>query len=137
VTERNQVNVTARRFYKPYGRWERLESRIGVGWPDQYYVLRGVSGWVESKLIPASGARPKEFTLDQLIWGELEVAAGGRWHLLGLRQSEPAEWWLLDPVLARLWYEGEPCEPLVRISGRFPLRETLDYLAPLKKRAIT
>lgn len=131
MTERRQVNHTARRYLAPYGRWLRFENRIGDGgWPDQYYILRGVSGWVESKLIPASGRCPDNFTLLQVIWGEEETAAGGRWHLLGLRESEPAEWWLLDSKLAREWYNGQNVTPLVQISGRFPLREILDYLAP-------
>lgn len=131
MTEKRQVNHTARRYLAPYGRWTRIENRVGDGTPDQHYTLRAVSGWVESKLIPASGACPAEFTRDQLMWGEAETAAGGKWFLLGLRLSAPAEWWLLDAPTARAWFEGRPFEPLVRVSGRFPLREILDRLAPL------
>ncbi len=68
------------------------------------------------------------------MWGECEYAVGGRWHLLGLRLSEPAEWWLMTAPQAREWFDGAAPEPAVRASGRFPLREVLDCLAPLPER---
>jgi hypothetical protein len=84
-----------------------------------------MTGWIESKLIPASGKRPDKFTLEQLMWGEEETVAGGRWHLFGLVQSKPACWVLYDAPRARAWYEGSDVEPIFAISGRFPTRELL------------
>jgi hypothetical protein len=102
--------------------------------PDHYWikkagVLRGISGWIESKLIPSSGMAPSHFTLEQLMWGEEEVACGGKWHLLGLVESRPARWVLYDVYLARMWREGIVNEPLFAISGRFPTREIITELS--------
>jgi hypothetical protein len=44
------------------------------------------------------------------------------------------EWWLLTAPQARAWFEGHAPEPAVRASGRFPLREVLDCLAPLVRK---
>lgn len=130
MTEKNQVHTVARRYLAPFGRFERVDTPLADGWPDVYYVLRGVSGWLEEKVIPSSRRRPNHLTLDQIMWGEAEVRAGGRWHLLG---RCGAEWWLMTAAQCRSWYEGGSTEPIFAVSGRFPLREILDTIAPLRK----
>ena len=136
MTEASQVRRQLRSHLGDYLRLvsfsePQLVRRTGV--PDHYWIgkvgaLRGVSGWIESKLIQPSGVAPVHFTLDQLVWGEHEASFGGRWHLLGLVESKPARWVLYDPMRARLWREGVTNEPLFSISGRFPTREILTVL---------
>lgn len=133
MTEAAQVHKVAARYLAPFGRLVRIENRLTdkLGLPDVYYVLRHVQGWLEEKIVPASGRPPKHFTLDQVQWGEEEIRAGGRWHLLARCDRE---WWLMDVRQARQWWEGAPAVPLIRVTGRFPMREVLDIIAPLKKR---
>lgn len=131
MTEAAQVHKVAYRYMAPFGRMVRVENRLLVGTPDAYYVLRRISGWLEEKIVPKSGRPPKHFTLDQILWGEDEVRSGGRWYLLARCE---AEWWLMDIVQARKWWAGEPAAPSVRMTGRFPTREILDIIAPLKVR---
>lgn len=130
MTESSQVWSVARKYLAPFGRIQRLENRLDVGWPDSVYTLRRVSGWLELKLVPTSGRCPEHFTLDQLTWGELEVAAGGRWHLLARRGRE---WVLYDAVGARAWFDGTENAPLIAQTGRFPLRDILMHIAPLRR----
>ena len=135
MTEKNQVWVVFKRYMAPLGVLQRIES-IGVGIPDVAYCLRTCSGWVELKLGQAEGRRPACLTLDQVLWGEAwAAAAGGLWHLL-VRVDDL--WLLYDAPGARALYEGsEGFEPLVRVRGRFPLRELLDHLAPVQARGMT
>lgn len=134
MTERNQVNKTVGAILRPYGRWQRLEHAHDRGWPDVAYTLLGVSGWAESKLIPTNGKCPEIFTLEQLMWGEAEVKAGGLWHLIGRRESA-GEWWILDVEAARAWYEGVPNFAITLLSSeRFPLAPALELLAPRERR---
>ena len=133
VTEATQVKAVARRYLAPYIRLVAIEGVFAPGVPDFYYCGWGVSGWCEAKLIPTSGRRPDHFTLDQLLWGEAEIAAGGLWHLLG---RSGAYWIMYDALGARAWYEGAAERWLFRISGRFPLREVLDRLAPRDRRIV-
>lgn len=127
MTEANQVHSVASKYLTPFGRFERVDNPLVDGFPDVYYNLFGVSGWVEEKLISLNGKAPDHFTLDQLLWGERETALGGRWFLLG--RCGPA-WVLYDAPGARAWYEGTAERWLFRLTGRFPLREVLDRLAP-------
>jgi hypothetical protein len=139
VTESSQVHAVARRALAPYGIYERIDTPISAGLPDVHYVLRKCAGWVEEKVIPPSGACPDHFTLDQLLWAERYVAAGGRWHLLGLREGHrpteraPSErqWWLLDAASARRWFDGYDPQPTVLGGPHFPKRAVLDAIAPL------
>ena len=130
MTERRQINDVAGRALRPYGVWRRLEHSYEPGWPDATYCLLGATGFVECKLVPASGRCPEEFSLDQLIWGASWFRAGGLWHLLGLRAGE---WWLLTAPQAREWYDTR--EPPAAFAlrghtGAFPVRAMLDVLAP-------
>lgn len=131
MTEAAQVHKVAARYLEPFGRMVRVENSLLVGTPDVYYLLRHVSGWLEEKIVPPSGRPPKHFTLDQVLWGEAEVKAGGRWYLLA--RCGP-EWWLMNIEQARYWWGGGAPEPSVKMTGRFPTREVLDIIAPLKKR---
>lgn len=128
MTEATQVNAVIRRYLGPYGRFIRVEMAITVGVPDWYYRCRGSGGWIEAKLIPKSGRCPATFTRDQLMWGEAETQAGGRWYLLGLR--EPRTWVLYDAKRAREWFEGIDPTPLLTIDGVFQARDVLDVIAP-------
>ena len=129
MTEVYQVNNMVKKYLAPYGRVERIENRLTSGWPDYYLLLRRVPSWLECKLIEPSGKIPDHFTLDQIMWGEAEVRNGGRWHLLA--RCGPA-WWLMDSAGCRSWYQGGPPVPLFSITGRFPVREILDVIAPLE-----
>ena len=132
MTEASQVRAQLRSHVGPLLRLVATSAPVAVAnsdVPDHHWCGRGASGWIESKLIPASGRRPDHFTLGQLMWGEEEVAAGGRWHLLGLVQSAPARWVLYDTVGARAWFEGAADDRwLFSVSGRFPTRELLRAL---------
>jgi len=148
VTEASQVRAALRRHLGPHLRLVPFSEPQAVrrtGVPDHYWIgkagaLRGVSGWIESKLIPANGAAPEHFTLEQEMWGREEVAAGGRWHLLGLVESRPARWVLYDAPRGRAWREGIANDPLLAVSGRFPTREILrefgGALAERERRAV-
>jgi hypothetical protein len=127
MTESNQVNRALREHLGPFGRMLRVEHRLEIGWPDWHYTLRGVSGWIEAKLFPRSGRAPEAFTLDQLIWGEEEIRAGGRWTLLGRRGDE---WVAYDAPGARALFDGRSNAPLFALPGPFPVRAALDVLAP-------
>ena len=129
MTEISQINSIVRRHLAPLGRFIRMESSIIVGLPDWYYVLRGQSGWIEAKLVPPSKRCPSHFTLDQILWGEAEVAAGGRWHLLGLEPRTRA-WMLFDVGQARAWFDGENHDLVAEATGPFPTREIALALAP-------
>lgn len=128
MTERNQVHAVARKYLAPFGRFERVDTPLADGWPDVYYNLRRVSGWIEEKIVEPSGRCPDHLTLEQVMWGEAEVRAGGRWYLLARCGST---WWLMTAAACRVWREGGPAEPIFAIRGRFPTREILDVIAPL------
>lgn len=132
MTEVNQVHTNVRRHLGPYGLWLRFEDKLQLGVPDWHYVSRGNVGWMEAKVVPAAGKCPRHFTLEQLMWGGAYVAAGGRWCLLALVLSEPATWRLYDVLGARAWFDGRPDLWAFSISGRFPTREILDEVAPLR-----
>lgn len=129
MTEATQVWAVCRKHVAPYGRWKRIEDRLEAGVPDVSYTLLrpyGRQGWLELKLFRDENRCPYHFTLEQLMWGEAEEAAGGNWHLLGRCGST---WLMYDVVEARILFEGGQATPCFRISGRFPLRELLLELA--------
>lgn len=132
MTERNQVNEMVKRHLGPLGRFVRIENPINPGTPDWHYVLRGVSGWLEDKLIPPSRRCPGAFTLDQLLWGEAETAARGRWHLLGL-EPRTRTWMLFDAAQARAWYENRDHDLVVEETGPFPTKAIAQALAPWRR----
>jgi len=101
------------------------------GIPDWHYTMLrgGVSGWLEDKLIPPSRRCPAIFTIDQILWGEAEVAAGGRWHLLGL-ESRTRTWMLFDVIQARAWFDGLDYDLVVEARGPFPTKEIALALTP-------
>src|SRR5271165_2976380 len=131
MTEANQVHSVASHHLTPYGRWDRVDNPLQPGWPDVYYNFWGCTGWVEEKLIPPSGKCPGHFTLEQLLWGEREVALGGRWFLLS---RCGARWRLYDAAGARAWFDGIANPWLFDLGGKFPVREILDRLAPRELR---
>jgi hypothetical protein len=134
VTEANQVDAAVRRHLGPLGRFKRVTHATEPGWPDWHYVCRGQQGWLEDKLIPPSCRCPGTFTLDQLIWGEAEAAAGGRWHLLGL-EPRSRTWLLFNAHQARRWYDGLDHDLTVEATGLFPTKELVLALAPRRYNA--
>lgn len=135
MTESSQVGATARKWLHapPAFVYQRVENSLVKGWPDADYLLLGVAGKVEHKLLPKSGACPKHFTLEQLKFGMTWSAAGGLWHLLGLRVDE---WRLYDVAGAREFYYGRADAPLVAVRGSFPTGAILEYLAPRDLRRV-
>lgn len=106
-----------------------MECTTALGIPDVYYCLRGVSGWAELKLFPRVGKAPPHLTREQVLWGEEEARLGGNWWLVG--RAGPV-WLAYDAAGARALFEGKEEEscPKMQVTGRFPLRELLDLLAP-------
>jgi hypothetical protein len=101
-----------------------VENGIAVGTPDVCYCLVGVMGWIEAK------ATAESLTLDQVIFAERWLTAGGLCHTL-LRAD--GIWFLLDPLGTRRLFEKQEPRPLVR-SRDFPLKEILRFLAPIERR---
>ena len=130
MTEATQVDDAVRRHLGPLGHFKRVTHATEAGWPDFHFVLRGQQGWLEDKLIPPSRRCPSTFTLDQLRWGEAEVAAGGSWHLLGL-EPRTRTWMLFNVVQAGMWFAGRDGYGLVvEATGVFPTKELVLALAP-------
>jgi hypothetical protein len=132
MTEVNQIDAAVKHHLSPYGRFVRMQSAIDAGVPDFHYAMCGTSGWLEDKLIPASRRCPNAFTLDQLLWGEAEVAAGGRWHLLGL-EPRTRTWMLFNVAQARRWFGGLDHDLVIEAAGPFPTKAIALALAPRKK----
>lgn len=135
MTESSQVGKTARKWLHapPAFLYLRVENSVSKGWPDAQYLLLGVAGLVEHKLLPKSGGVPKHFTLEQLQFGMTWSAAGGLWHLLGLRGTE---WRLYDVASARAFFHGTADEPVVAVDGSFPTGAILEHLAPRDLRRV-
>lgn len=112
-----------------------MTSATDAGVPDWYYVLRGTPGWLEDKLIPPSRRCPDTFTREQLMWGEAEVAAGGRWHLLGL-EPRTRTWLLFNAAQARAWFDGEDYDLTVEATGLFPTKAIALALVPRQLKPI-
>jgi hypothetical protein len=125
VTEANQVNGAIARHLGPLGKFRRLEVPGARGWPDWHWAARRgeacASGWIEAKLLDGR-ERPLKLTAEQVMFGEDEVAAGGRWVLLGLNPSRRA-WLAFDPAGARALFDGVEPTPLVVATGAFPTVE--------------
>ena len=132
MTEATQVDDAVRRHLGPLGHFKRVTHATEAGWPDWCYTMRGISGWLEDKLIPPSRRCPSLFTLDQLLWGEAEVAAGGRWHLLGL-EPRTRTWLLFNAQQARAWFDGLNHDYMVEAAGPFPMKAIALALAPRSK----
>jgi len=134
VTEKNQVNEAIATHLRPLGLWRRWEGVVGSGQPDWDYWLRRQHGWLEAKILPASGNPPDHLTLEQILWAEEEVRWGGRWHLLGKRLAaglKPAAWLLYDVAGARAWLDGTANRPVLMVTGPFPRDALVEALAPL------
>lgn len=129
MTEANQVCRIVSDRLRPYGRIIRIQDAVGIGIPDYYYCVKGVSGWLECKLLPKNGRCPEHFTLAQVLWAEEEVLNGGRWFLLGKRATE---WLLYDAVGARAFKNGDKAWTLLCQTGPFP---TVDILKALTGRS--
>lgn len=125
LTEFNQICRIVSRSLSPYGRIIRIQDSVASGIPDFYYLLRGTSGWLECKLLPANGRCPAHFTLEQLMWGEEETAKGGHWFLLGLRDGT---WLLYDAAGARAFKDGEKSWTRLSRTGPFPVLDLLKVL---------
>jgi len=125
VTERNQVWRAARPHLAPYGHFVRIESSTDVGIPDLFYTVGGHSGWIENKMFSHEGRAPSHLTLEQILWGEEEVRAGGSWHLFGKCDNI---WLLYDVYNARILLEGGTPSPTFRVVGGFPLQELLGVI---------
>lgn len=74
---------------RPYGRFERVENRVGAGMPDVYYTLASRrTGWLELKYLPARPVYPttpvvvRTLTLEQVAWLRDHAALGATTHLL-------------------------------------------------------
>lgn len=137
MTEATQVWHQLRDKLTPFGRLERCEHAFASGWPDVYYNLRRVSGWLELKLAPASGRCPEHLTREQVLWGCEEERAGGHWYLLV--KLGDGTWVLLTAGQANSWQLGGNLayvEPLLQRSGPFPWRAVLDVIAPLPKKEV-
>jgi hypothetical protein len=131
VREADQVWAMAHRHLAPFGHLQRIENRIDAGTPDVSYCLRRVEGMIENKIFEREGSAPRSLTLDQVTWIERRIAAGGRVFVLG--RCGPV-WLLYAGSAIRSLYNGEAPAPLVRIAGKFPLRQMLDHLAPIDGR---
>ena len=130
MTEISEVWDNLRKQIGIYGHFTRIESPTIAGIPDVAYTLFGCSGWVENKLFGRMGVCPDHLTLEQVLWGEAEVRAGGRWFLFGRNK----EFWLLYDIRgARALLTGEPSFPLIQ-TFKFPLQVLLETLAPPEKR---
>ena len=119
---------TMRKYVWPYGRWKRIENAVEKGCPDINYTLTvppGRQGWMELKIFSRLGIPPPHFTREQIMWGEEEVRHGGTWHLFGRCGTC---WLLYDVVEARKLFERKESCPLLKVSGRFPLRELMWHL---------
>lgn len=122
--ENSVIWHAVRRNLGPLGHVVRVENACETGTPDVYYALRiggvGISGWLELKILAASGRAPKHLTLDQVLWGRAEVSAGGKWHML-CRSGQ--EWLLHDVDGAAALFKGETTStPIFRqAAGKFPL----------------
>jgi len=121
VTEASQVNDAIRRHLGPLGLFRRVEVATSLGWPDWYYRLHGVAGWLEAKIFTAS-LRPRKLTLEQVMWGEEEVRARGRWTLFGI-EPRSRTWLAFDAPGARSLCDGAEATPTLRAVGPFPLKE--------------
>jgi hypothetical protein len=95
MSEAAYWNDIVRPHLSPFGILKRVENAIDVGTPDVSYCLRqsastrAATGWLELKHIDALPARSAtsvridHLTLEQVLWGEAWVGAGGRcWMLL-------------------------------------------------------
>ena len=129
MTEANQIDAAVRHHLGPLGRWVRMPPGFEGGVPDWHWTMRGRSGWLEDKLVPASRRCPGTFTREQLMWAEAEVAAGGRWHLLGL-EPRTRTWMLFDVGQARAWFDDRDHDLVLEATGPFPTREIALALAP-------
>ncbi len=129
MTEANQVDAAVRRHLGHLGRWQRMTHATEPGWPDWRYIMRGQQGWLEDKLIPPSRRCPATFTRDQILWGEAEIAAGGRWHLLGL-EPRTRTWMLFNAAQARRWFDDLDHDLVVEAVGLFPTKALVLALAP-------
>jgi hypothetical protein len=119
---------TTRDHLAPFGVLERVENGVSLGFPDTVYCLVGVTGTLEMKATIGS------ITLDQVLFGERWVKAGGLYHVLLYADRT---WFLHDAVGTRLLYEHAEPAPVVRAEGAFPLKEILRHLAPIERRVIT
>ncbi len=125
----------------PLGNVRRFENSCDFGTPDVHYTLRianiPVSGWLELKILAASGRAPEHLTLDQVLWGRAEVAAGGRWHML-CRAGR--DWLLYDVEGAAALFRGDLTSiPIFRHRGKFPLAALIAVIRtePMSTRSST
>ena len=127
MSEISQVWNPLRNNLGVYGHFTRIESPTISGIPDVAYTLFSCSGWIENKLFEHHDKCPSHLTLEQVLWGEAEIKAGGRWFLLGICNGI---WLLYDIVGARTLLKGERPLPLIQYQGSFPTRRILEILAP-------
>jgi hypothetical protein len=125
------------RHLGPYGRLIRIENRVETGMPDVYYCLRGATGWLELKQLPAwpkragTPIRIGHLTREQVIWLEAERANGGAAHLL---LQVGRDILLLDPSAVRdlftraLTREHLRHRAVVGHEGPFPTIPLVRYL---------
>jgi len=80
--------IQARENLGPFGRFVRVENRVDVGFPDVLYTLGGTkgprTGLIELKH-EAAMANPvllSILTLEQVLWHEAWIKAGGRSYFL-------------------------------------------------------
>lgn len=129
---------TLRANLSPYGRLVRIESETEAGISDVAYCINGHAGWLELKEIAgwpkrsSTKVRVPSLTLDQVIFLERWVAAGGDAYLL---LQVDSTYLLLTATAARALWNGVPraeLENLALVEGTHHL-PTLALVRALTK----
>lgn len=125
-----------RRALARYGAIYRIENRVAPGMPDVVYCIAGFTGFIENKE-ESRWPRPTHpliistLTLDQVLWHESWVRAGGTVHLM-LQLGR--DYLLFAPPATRAIFErrvlGRDIESVASVLGRraFPTTAVLRCL---------
>lgn len=127
---------TVKQHLGPYGRLERVENGVNKGTPDICYTLLGHTGWIELKFksqwpVLLGNLCLEKLTLEQVLWQEDWVRAGGRACTL-LQVNR--DYLLLPPALVRRVFarslDAVTLLALAPVVGRgtFPRAEVLKWL---------
>jgi len=132
--------ATLRDALKPYGHFDRIENMVGRGRPDVNYCVRGCSGDIELKQLPAWPAhsdtvvKVDHFSPQQRLWLRQRCAAGGTvFVLLEVVKPTPV-YLLLRGAWARLHLGLTATQQQLRDAavvtgdGRFPTKDILTEL---------
>lgn len=129
MTEKSQIWRHVHPKIAPYGFFQRVESpTTGIGIPDVFYCIQGVCGWFENKVGDEEGTRPKELTIDQVLWMEDYTKNKGVVYLLVL--YEERVWCVYDSIGTRaLWRGWLNVLPLLKKVGDFPTKDFVRVLS--------